>query len=66
MEFYSIVSFDPGKTPDDRAVFSFRIGGVSRECSANELSIRVRVYTSDETRNVHFPTFLADCVMGSC
>ncbi|CAI9266309.1 unnamed protein product [Lactuca saligna] len=38
LEFYATVSYDPRKTPDDRTSFSFRLGGVSRECSAVELA----------------------------
>ncbi|CAI9278407.1 unnamed protein product [Lactuca saligna] len=60
--FVCRVSYDPRKTPDDRTTFSFRLGGVSRECSTIELATRVEIYTADEMRNVHFPTFLADCV----
>lgn len=64
LEFYATVSYDPRKTPDDKTAFSFRLGGVSRECSAIELATRVGIYTVDETRSVHFPTFLADCLTG--
>ncbi|CAI9274012.1 unnamed protein product [Lactuca saligna] len=32
------------------------------ECSASELSTRVGIYTANETRSVHFLTFLVDCV----
>lgn len=44
--------------------FSFGLGGVSKECSATEVAIRFEVYTADETRNIHFLTFLADCDTG--
>ncbi|CAI9278406.1 unnamed protein product [Lactuca saligna] len=60
--FICRVSYDPRKTPNDRIAFSFRLCGVSRECNAIELATRVGIYTADETRSVHFPTFLADCV----
>ena len=63
-EFYATISFDLMKTPDDRTTVSFRLGGVSRECSAIEFSVRVGVYTFDKTRIVHFPKFLVDCVIG--
>ncbi|CAI9297229.1 unnamed protein product [Lactuca saligna] len=56
------VSYDPRKAPDDRTSFAFRLGGVSRECSVIELATRVGIYTADETRSVHFPTFLTDCL----
>ncbi|CAI9295923.1 unnamed protein product [Lactuca saligna] len=62
MEFYATVSYDPRKALDDRTAFAFRLGGVSRECSVIELATRVGIYTADETRSVHFPTFLADCL----
>ncbi|CAI9289743.1 unnamed protein product [Lactuca saligna] len=62
LELYSTVSYDPRKTPDDRTTFFFRLAGVSRECSAIELATKVGIYTADETRSVHFPTFLVDCV----
>lgn len=64
MEFYSIISLDPRKTLDDWTTFSFRLGGVSRECNAIELFVRVGDYAFEETNNVYFPTFLVDCVMG--
>ncbi|CAI9283981.1 unnamed protein product [Lactuca saligna] len=56
------LSYDPRKASDDRTAFAFRLGGVSRECSVIELATRVGIYTADETRSVHFPTFLADCL----
>ncbi|CAI9281702.1 unnamed protein product [Lactuca saligna] len=62
LEFYATVSYDPGKPLNDRTAFAFRLGGVSRECSVIELATRVGIYTADETRSVHFPTFLADCL----
>ncbi|CAI9270334.1 unnamed protein product [Lactuca saligna] len=62
LEFYATVSYDPRKPLDDRTAFAFRLGGVSRECSVIELATRVGIYTADETRSVHFPTFLADCI----
>ncbi|CAI9285163.1 unnamed protein product [Lactuca saligna] len=62
LEFYATVSYDPRKALDDRTAFAFRLGGVSRECSVIELATRVGIYTADETRSVHFPTFLADCL----
>ncbi|CAI9280251.1 unnamed protein product [Lactuca saligna] len=55
-------SYDPRKAPNERTTFAFRLGGVSRECSVIELATRVGIYTADETRSVHFPTFLADCL----
>ena len=64
LKFYSTVYFDTRKTPDDRTSFYFRLARVSRECGAIELAVKVRVYTLDETRNVHFLTFLVDFVMG--
>ncbi|CAI9272048.1 unnamed protein product [Lactuca saligna] len=62
LEFYATVSFDPRKAPDDRTAFAFRLGGVSREWSVKELATRVGIYTADETRSVHFPAFLANCL----
>ncbi|CAI9260931.1 unnamed protein product [Lactuca saligna] len=62
LEFYATVSYDPRKPLNDRTAFAFRLGGVSRECSVIELATRVGIYTADETRSVHFPTFLADCL----
>ena len=62
LEFYATVSYDPRKPLDDRTAFAFRLGGVSRECSVIELATRVGIYTADETRSVHFPAFLADCL----
>ncbi|CAI9268914.1 unnamed protein product [Lactuca saligna] len=62
LEFYATVSYDPRKAPDDRTTFAFRLGGVSRECSVIELATRVGIYTADETRSVHFPAFIADCL----
>ncbi|CAI9279657.1 unnamed protein product [Lactuca saligna] len=62
LEFYATISYDPRKALDDRTAFAFRLGGVSRECSVIELATRVGIYTADETRSVHFPTFLADCL----
>ncbi|CAI9274852.1 unnamed protein product [Lactuca saligna] len=38
LEFYATVSYDPRKTPNDRTSFSFKLGGVSRECSVIELA----------------------------
>ncbi|CAI9278760.1 unnamed protein product [Lactuca saligna] len=60
--FYATVSYEPRKAPDDRTTFSFRLGGVSQECCVIELATRVGIYTTDETRSVHFPVFLADCL----
>ncbi|CAI9292499.1 unnamed protein product [Lactuca saligna] len=62
LEFYATVSYDPRKPLNDRTTFAFRLGGVSRECSVIELATQVGIYTADETRSVHFPTFLADCL----
>ncbi|XP_023758787.1 uncharacterized protein LOC111907237 [Lactuca sativa] len=65
LEFYATVAFDPTKPLNDRTAFPFRLGGVSRECSAIELAIRVGVYTIDETRTPHFHNFLSSCVVGT-
>ncbi|CAI9284781.1 unnamed protein product [Lactuca saligna] len=62
LEFYATVSYDHRKALDDRIAFAFRLGGLSRECSVIELAIRVGIYTADETRSVHFPAFLVDCL----
>ena len=64
LEFYSTVSYDPRKTPDGRTTFSFRLDGVSWECIAVELATRIGIYTADETRSVHFPTFIVDYLTG--
>ncbi|CAI9283069.1 unnamed protein product [Lactuca saligna] len=62
LEFHFTVSFDPRDTPNDITTFSFQLGGLSRECSAIKLSIRVGIYTTDEMKSVHFSTLLVDCV----
>lgn len=46
MEFYSIVSFDPRKSPDASRAFSVQLGGMIRECNAIEFVVRVGVYTA--------------------
>ena len=64
LEFYATFPFDPRKTPDDKTTISFLLGGMSRECSAIELELRVGIYTFNEMRNVHFSKSLVDCVTG--
>lgn len=54
MEFYAIIAFNPTKALGDRIIISFRLCGVSRECSTTELATRVGIYIVDETRSIHF------------
>ncbi|KAI3690337.1 hypothetical protein L2E82_48326 [Cichorium intybus] len=57
LEFISTVQFDQHKELMDRTAFSFRLGGVSRECSVLDLGIRLGLYTREETVFPGFSTF---------
>lgn len=61
LEFFSTVKFNHKSTDyNDRTVFTFRLGGVSRQCSIQELGWRVGLYSRLETKNIHFLPFLQD------
>ncbi|KAI3740391.1 hypothetical protein L2E82_30820 [Cichorium intybus] len=62
LEFLSTVQFEQYRDLSDRTAFSFRLGGVSRECSVMELGIRLGLYTWEETALPMFSTFFEACL----
>lgn len=65
LDFFMTVTFDPIKAYDDRTAFSFRLCGISRECSMIKIAIRVGIYTKAQTRSIHFRKFLSTCITSS-
>lgn len=61
LEFLSTVQFEQYRDLSDRTAISFRLGGVSRECSVMELGIRLGLYTREETASPMFSTFFEAC-----
>ncbi|KAI3739927.1 hypothetical protein L2E82_30341 [Cichorium intybus] len=62
LEFISTVHFEQHKELTDRTAFSFRLGGVSRECSVLDLGIRLGLYMREETVSPRFSTFFEACL----
>ncbi|KAI3740491.1 hypothetical protein L2E82_30940 [Cichorium intybus] len=62
LEFLSTVQFEQYKELSDRTALSFRLGGVSRECSVMELGLRLGLYTREEIALPIFSTFFEACL----
>lgn len=62
LEFLSTVQFEQYRELSDRTALSFRLGGVSRECSVMELGLRLGLYTREEIVLPIFSTFFEACL----
>ncbi|KAI3790872.1 hypothetical protein L2E82_04262 [Cichorium intybus] len=64
LEFLSTVYYALASREARSRLVSFRLGGVSRECSLRDFGRRTGIYTEEELQSRHFTPFLQACIQG--
>ncbi|KAI3724154.1 hypothetical protein L2E82_35922 [Cichorium intybus] len=64
LEFLSTVHYAPASREARSKLISFRLGGVSRDCSLQEFGRCSEIYTEEDLQSRHFTPFLQACIQG--